>query len=107
MAALAMWLLLMLPRLLTIGSGSIAGLLLVGVTFAVIVFVVSRLGMLAMASAQFFYFMGVFFTYTMDFSAWYAGSTFFGLFICITFAIYGFYTSMAGQPLVRAEPFHE
>jgi hypothetical protein len=60
-----------------------------------------------MASVQFFYFMGQFFPYTADFSAWYAGNTILALLICVAFALYGFYTSMAGQPLFRGEQFNE
>ncbi len=107
LAAAALWLLFMFPRLLSIGSDSLVGLLLTGFAYATIVFCVARLGLLAMASAQFFYFMGLFYPYTTDFSAWYVGSTFFALLVCVAFAIYGFYTSMAGQPLFRGEQFNE
>jgi serine/threonine-protein kinase len=107
LAALALWLLFMLPSLLSINSASFIGLLLSGIGWAGIVFVVARLGLLAMASVQFFYFMGVFYPYTTDFSAWYAGNTIFALLVCVAFAVYGFYTSMAGQPLFRGEQFNE
>ena len=107
LAAVALWLLFMLPSLLSINSASLVGLLLSGITWALVVFVIARLGLLAMASVQFFYFMGSFYPYTRDFSAWYAGSTIFALLVCIAFAVYGFYTSMAGQPLFRGEQFTE
>ena len=55
-----------------------------------------------MASVQFFYFMGLFYTYTTDFSAWYAGSTIFAVLVCTAFAAYGFYTSMGGQAMFRS-----
>jgi serine/threonine-protein kinase len=107
LAAVALWLLFMLPALLSISSASLVGLLLSGITWALIVLVVARLGLLAMASVQFFYFMGLFFPYTTDFSAWYAGNTIFALLVCVAFAFYGFYTSMAGQPLFRGGQFNE
>ena len=107
LAAVALWLLFMLPALLSIRSASLVGLLLTGITWALIVLVVARLGLLAMASVQFFYFMGLFFTYTTDLSAWYAGNTILALLICVAFAFYGFYTSKAGQPLFRGGQFNE
>ncbi len=107
LAAVALWLLFMLPSLLSINSASLVGLLLSGITWALVVFVIARLGLLAMASVQFFYFMGLFYTYTTDFSAWYAGGTIFALLVCVAFAFYGCYTSMAGQPLFRGEQFNE
>jgi hypothetical protein len=97
----------MLPALLTIKSASLIGLLLSGIVWALIVLVVARFGLLAMASVQFFYFMGLFFPYTTDFSAWYAGHTIVALLICVAFAFYGFHTSKAGQPLFRGEQFNE
>ena len=107
LAAVALWLLFMLPVLLSISSVSLVGLFLSGIMWALIVFVVARLGLLAMVSVQFFYFMGLFFPYTTDFSAWYAGNTLIALLVCVAFAFYGFYTSMAGQPLFRGEQFNE
>ena len=107
LAAAALWLLFMLPALLSISSASPIGLLLGGITWALVTFVVARLGLLAMASVQFFYFMGQFYPYTTDFSAWYAGITIFALFVCVAFAFYGFFTSKAGQPLFRGEQFNE
>ena len=107
LAAVALWLLFMLPALISIGSASPLGLLIGGFVWAVVVFVVARLGLLAMASVQFFYFMRVFYPYTSEFSAWYAGGTIFALAVCAAFAAYGFYTSTAGQPLFRGEHFNE
>jgi hypothetical protein len=107
LAAVALWLLFMLPVLLSIRSASLVGPLLGGIVWALVVLVVARLGLLAMASVQFFYFMGAFFPYTTDFSAWYAGNTVLALLICVAFALYGFYTSKAGQPLFCGGQFDE
>jgi serine/threonine-protein kinase len=107
LAAAALWLLFMLPSLLSIGSASLLGLLISGFAWAVTVFVVARLGLLAMASVQFFYFMRLFYPYTTEFSAWYAGGTIFALAVCAAFAVYGFLTTTAGRPLFRGEHLNE
>jgi serine/threonine-protein kinase len=107
LAAFAMWLLFMFPQLLTNGSASAVEMLLTGMAFGAIVFCVARLGLLAMASAQFFYFMGLFYPYTTDLSAWYAGGTVFALAVCAAFALYGFRTSVGGQALFRSERFND
>jgi serine/threonine-protein kinase len=44
---------------------------------------------------------------TTKFSAWYAGSTIFALTICTALIIFGFYTSLAGQPLLRGKLLNE
>jgi hypothetical protein len=36
---------------------------------------------------------------TVHLSAWYAGPTFFALFVILAVAIFGFYTSTTGKPL--------
>jgi hypothetical protein len=107
LAAVALWLLFMLPQFLSAGPASLFGLLIGGFVWAVVVFVVARLGLLAMASVQFFYFMRQFYPYTANFSAWYAGITIFALAVCAAFAVYGFLTSKAGRPLFRGEQFGE
>jgi hypothetical protein len=43
------------------------------------------------------------FPLTSDFSSWYAGSTFFVLVVITGLTIYGFYTSLAGQPLLKGK----
>jgi serine/threonine-protein kinase len=107
LASAALWLLFMLPELLSFANDSLLGLLARATMWALVVLVVSRLGLLAMASVQFFFFMGVFYPYTTDFSSWYAGGTIFALVVCAGFALYGFYTSTAGQPFFRGERFIE
>ena len=56
-----------------------------------------------MTAVQFFFFMNLFYTYTTDFAAWYAGGTIFALVTGAGFAVYGFHTALAGQPLLRGE----
>jgi serine/threonine-protein kinase len=99
LAAAALWLLLMLPGL--VAAFPLSALIFTGLLWALAVFIITRYGLLAMVMSQFFYFMGLFYPYTSDFSAWYAGGTFFALAISLAFAVYGFLVSLAGQPLFR------
>jgi serine/threonine-protein kinase len=100
LAAIALWLLFMSQDLVAARPFSL--LIVQGVIFAAVVLVVSRYGLLAMAVGYFFYFMGLFYPYTSDFSAWYAGGTLFALAVSLAFAIYGFLISLGGQPMFRS-----
>ena len=71
----------------------------------IIVILVSRLGLLATMVAQLFFFLTAFYPMTTDFSAWYAPSTIFALAVVLGVAIYGFYTSLGGQPLFGGKSF--
>ncbi len=62
-------------------------------------FVLYRFGLLAAVSALFFAHLWVFYPMTTELSAWYATDFLMGLTICVALAIFGFYTSLAGQPL--------
>jgi hypothetical protein len=64
-----------------------------------IVWVLYRYGLLALVSAVFFLHLNIFFPITSDFSAWYAGDFLPALLVSLALAVYGFYTSLAGQPL--------
>jgi hypothetical protein len=44
----------------------------------------------------------IFYPITSDFSAWYAADFVLALLISLALAGFGFYTSLAGQPLFRA-----
>ena len=63
------------------------------------VFVLYRYGLLALAFALFVSHLWVFFPVTSDFTAWYATDFVIALVICLAITIYGFYTSLAGQPM--------
>ena len=67
------------------------------------VFVLYRFGLLAAVSALFFAHLWVFYPMTTELGAWYARDFTIGLGICVALAIYGFYTSLAGQPLFRGK----
>ncbi|MBD0314710.1 MAG: hypothetical protein ICV86_18260, partial [Microcoleus sp. T3-bin5] len=75
--------------------------LLLPTTF--IILAAARFGMLALYA--FFLAAGTSNTFpiTSDFSSWYAGSTLFVFVVLMTLAIYGFYTSLAGQPLLKGK----
>jgi Protein kinase domain len=63
------------------------------------VFVLYRYGLLALAFAMFLSHLWVFFPVTSEFTAWYATDFVISLVICVALAVYGFYTSLAGQSL--------
>jgi Protein kinase domain len=103
-AGLGLWLLLVVISLVGRGSPpSLTALVVSLMTCGVIAFVTARFGLLAMAAAQFGYFMSNFYLYTSDLSAWYAGSAVTALAVCAGLALYGFHTSLAGQPLLRGK----
>jgi hypothetical protein len=64
--------------------------------------VLYRYGLLALVSAIFFLHLNIFYPMTSDFSAWYAADFVLALIIALALAGFGFYTSLAGQPLFRA-----
>jgi serine/threonine-protein kinase len=64
-----------------------------------VTFVLYRFGLLAAAVAFFFAHLWVFYPMTTELSAWYATDFLMGLTICIALAVFGFYTSLAGQRL--------
>jgi hypothetical protein len=79
---------------------------LVGVPFAclsatLVVWLLYRYGLLALISAIFFLHLIIFFPITSDFSAWYATDFVVALLIALALAAFGFYTSLAGEPLFR------
>ena len=61
-----------------------------------------RYGLLASIATLFFFHAWVFLPITTELSAWYAGDYVVALMVYIALAFYGFYTSLAGQPLFRS-----
>lgn len=100
LATLGLWALFMLPGIAR-GFASPFDFILNAAVAALLAFLVARFGLLAMVSTQFFYFMGLFYLYTTDFSAWYAGNTIFALAVCAAFTAYSFYTSVGGRSALR------
>lgn len=77
-----------------------------GVPFAILgaflmVWCLYRYGLLAVVSTTFFVHLIIFYPVTSEFSAWYAGDFLLALIVSLTLAVYGFYTSLAGQSLFR------
>jgi len=75
------------------------------IIYAVAAIVVVRFGLVALA-------LGIFTAdllgnvpQTTDFSAWYAGATLFPLLFVTALAVWGFYTALAGRPLLKNELF--
>ena len=68
---------------------------------ALTLFILMRFGLLAMFFTQFFVLMFNFFPITSDLSVWYAGGTTLCLVVGAALIIFGFKTSLAGQPLFR------
>jgi serine/threonine-protein kinase len=71
------------------------------------VYVLYRFGLLAAVAAFFFAHLWVFYPMTTQLSAWYAMDFNIGLVICVALAGYGFYTSLAGQPLFGGKLMQE
>lgn len=99
LAALAVWLIVAVGLGLNYESP-------VGIPFAclgalLIVYVLYRHGLLALISTVFFFHLKIFYPITSEFSAWYAADFVLALLISLALAVYGFYTSLAGQPLFR------
>ena len=83
-----------------------------GIPFAVlsaflIVFCLHRYGLLAACSAVFVLHLNIFYPVTSDMTAWYAGDFLPALLGVVALAVYGFRTSLAGRPLLRARLFED
>jgi serine/threonine-protein kinase len=66
-----------------------------------LVVTVARFGLLAAITWQLFFLLTFFWPLTTNFSLWYSSSAIFALAILVGLAVYGFYTSLAGQPIFR------
>ena len=106
LAVTALWLFVFFANGLAFASGGpwitwIATFIIATAT----VISIARFGLLAHYS--FFFFWGLTFTLaiTSDFSSWYAGNTLFSFVVIMGLSIYGFYTSIAGQPLMKRKLF--
>ena len=98
LALVALWLLLTILTTLI----SQANLMMIPFTALwafLLVFALKRYGLLVAISAIFFSHLFVFYPMTTELTAWYAADFTIALVICVGLAVYGFYTSLAGQPL--------
>jgi len=64
-----------------------------------------RYGLLALILTIFFVHLTIFFPITSDLSAWYAADFVLAAIIGLAIVGFGFYTSLAGQPLFRSSLF--
>jgi uncharacterized membrane protein len=69
----------------------------------IIVVCVSRFGLLAMVSFQVFFTLTLHNAISANISSWYFGNTIFAAVVLLGLAIYGFYTSLAGQKIFEAK----
>jgi hypothetical protein len=84
------------------GSGHLGIDVVVGLVIsAITLFVLLRFGMLALVFMEFFILFFNFYPVTSDFSAWYAGTALFAVLLGLALILYGFKSSLAGQPLFR------
>jgi serine/threonine-protein kinase len=72
-------------------------------TATIITLAAARFGLLALYSFFLFAALSSGFPITSDFASWYAGSTLFVFVVLMSLAIYGFYTSLAGQKIFEAK----
>ncbi len=98
LAIVALWLLTTLVITL-VTQVNVLMIPLVAVTSLLGVFTLYRFGLLAAVSALFFFHLWVFFPITTELTAWYATDFVIALVVCVALAAYGFYISLAGQPL--------
>jgi hypothetical protein len=102
LAAVSLWLISVtiellafaIPGPLTLWIGPI-------IISTLIVVAIARFGLLTTISFQLFFDLSFHYALTPNFSSWHAQTTFIILPILIALAVYSFYTSLAGQPLVR------
>jgi len=104
LAVVALWLFVFLANGLAFASGGpwinwVATFL---ISTAEVVSI-ARFGLIAQYSFIFFWGLTFQVPITSNFSSWYAGATLFSFVVIIGLAIYGFYTSLAGQPLLKGK----
>ncbi|HVP48658.1 MAG TPA: serine/threonine-protein kinase [Bryobacteraceae bacterium] len=73
--------------------------------YAIVALVVSRFGLIALAAGIFVADLVGNLPATADFSAWYASGPIFALVVVAALAVWGFHTSLGGQPIFSRELF--
>jgi hypothetical protein len=105
LAALVVWLIGSVALSLT--QETAAGIVCAILGAGLCVWVLYRYGLLATMVALFFLHLMIFFPITSDFSAWYAADFVLTALISLALAAFGFYTSLAGEPLFRGARFDD
>lgn len=104
LATTVFWILLFSVLVLAFGRGSHWADLLGNALIATITVIsIARFGLLAMISRAVFFELSFHNAITADFSSWYFGNTVFAAVVLFGLAIYGFYTSLAGQRLLKGK----
>jgi hypothetical protein len=101
-AIIAMWLLWSTVQTLGSADPSIDWIFHL-LTNAVFLFVLIRLGLLAGIATLWFVLLALSIPFTVDFSSWYAVYSLIAVAVLVAVALYSFYISLAGRPLVRDE----
>jgi serine/threonine-protein kinase len=101
----AIWIVLTLFEGLT--GNTVMAWLFGGLMWALYLVLLTRFGLLAMVVAHFYVELTFYYPLTSNFSAWYAGGAFFALGVSVAVAGYGFYRSLAGQPLFQGGIWQE
>ncbi|MCA1620736.1 MAG: serine/threonine protein kinase [Acidobacteria bacterium] len=101
LAALGAYLVLFGMAVLSAGAGSPLSLPFVALLPMPMVASLYRYGLLASVSGLFVVHLWVFFPVTTELSSWYASGFVLDALVCVALVFYGFYTSLAGQPLFR------
>jgi serine/threonine protein kinase len=97
LAVLAALLILCVPSLFATHPVLHVTFELISLSIGLIVLI--RFGLLAVMAALWTFSLLFAYPLTVHLSAWYAGPTFFALFVILAVAIFGFYTSTTGKPL--------
>jgi serine/threonine-protein kinase len=84
-----------------------AGVFFACLSVLLLIFALYRYGLLALVSTIFFVHLTIFFPITSDLSAWYAADFVLAAIIGLALVGFGFYTSLAGQPLFRRSLFSD
>ena len=97
----AVWLLLFIFQMVSeLASGNLkGGIFLAFLIPTVLVLTAVRFGVLATVAMFLFYHIVLFYPFTSDLSAWYSGDFLFCAGVLVALAVYGFYTSLAGQKI--------
>jgi serine/threonine-protein kinase len=103
LAVAGLWLLILTPDLVIAIYGAWLPLLGDVLMATLLTITVARFGLLAFYSYFLFFAVSLGNPITSDFSSWYAGSTLFVFVVIMSLAIYGFYTSLAGQKIFEAK----
>jgi serine/threonine-protein kinase len=98
----ALWFLLTVFGTL-VGQTTWTGVPSIMLAAAISLFILYRFGLLGLCATMFFVHIWVFYPMTTDFGAWYATDFVIAVILCLALAVYGFYTSLGGQPLFGGE----